>query len=125
MPVRPNSLSRPVAQGAHAATTLVCRDVCLDRGAEPVLAHVSFSIGPGTCLGVVGPNGVGKSTLLKVLAGIEVPDSGTVELAPPGASCMYVEQERVAETARTETVRQALVRRSGVEQAVEELTQAA
>jgi ATPase subunit of ABC transporter with duplicated ATPase domains len=125
MPVRPNSLSRSVAQGAHAAATLVCRDVCLDRGAQPVLAHVSFTVGPGTCLGVVGPNGVGKSTLLRVLAGIEVPDSGTVELAPRGASCVYVEQERVADTARTETVRQALVRRSGVEQAVEELNRAA
>jgi ATPase subunit of ABC transporter with duplicated ATPase domains len=90
-----------------------------------VLAHVSFSIAPGTCLGVVGPNGVGKSTLLKVLAGIEVPDSGAVEISPSGASCVYVEQERVAGPATGETVRQALVRRSGIEAAENDLRHAA
>jgi len=86
---------------------------------------VSFSIAPGTCLGVVGPNGVGKSTLLKVLAGIEVPDSGAVEISPSGASCVYVEQERVAGPATGETVRQALVRRSGIEAAENDLRHAA
>ena len=86
---------------------------------------MSFTIGPGTCLGVVGPNGVGKSTLLKVLAGIEVPDSGAVELSPPGASCVYVEQERGADPGRAETVRRALVRRSGIEAAEEELRRSA
>ena len=41
-----------------------------------MLDDVSLSVGPGTCLGVVGPNGVGKSTLLQILAGLMVPDSG-------------------------------------------------
>ncbi len=126
MPARSNSLSRTVAQGATSTmATLVCRNVSLDRGAEPVLNRVSLTIGTETCLGVVGPNGVGKSTLLKVLAGIEIPDSGTVELSPPGASCVYVDQERGADEGRNETVREALVRRSGIEAAEEELRQAA
>jgi ATPase subunit of ABC transporter with duplicated ATPase domains len=141
VPARSNLSSRAVAQGANSATAiLVCRDVSLDRGAQPVLVRVSFTIGPGTCLGVVGPNGVGKSTLLKVLAGIEAPDSGAVELSPPGASCVYVEQERAAgpetkgpetkepetkEPETKETVRQALVRRSGIEAAEKELRRAA
>ena len=131
-PVRPSSPARtssPVRAAAQARqtdrVTLVCRNVSLDRGAEPVLASVSFTIGPRACLGVVGPNGVGKTTLLKVLAGIEEPDSGFVELSPPTATCVYVEQERGTDPGRTETVRQNLVRRSGIEAASEELMRTA
>ena len=41
---------------------------------------VSFSIGPGETLGVVGPNGGGKSTLLKILARVLGADSGEVRI---------------------------------------------
>ena len=88
MPTRSNSRPRSAVQA-----TLVCKSVNLDRGAEPVLRDMSFTIGPETCLGVVGPNGVGKSTLLKVLAGLEAPDSGNVVITPRRASCVYIEQE--------------------------------
>jgi lipopolysaccharide transport system ATP-binding protein len=43
------------------------------------LKRVSFSIAPGETVGVVGRNGSGKSTILKVIAGIYRPTSGTVE----------------------------------------------
>lgn len=44
----------------------------------PVLRDVSFAAGPGiTC--VMGPSGQGKTTLLRILLGLERPDSGTVE----------------------------------------------
>jgi ATPase subunit of ABC transporter with duplicated ATPase domains len=104
-------------------SSLVCSKISLDRGAEPVLREISFTIGPGARLGVVGPNGVGKSTLLKVIAGVETPDSGKVLFTPPGAGCVYVEQER--EPRRGETVRAAVLRRSGIEAADRELEAAA
>lgn len=44
----------------------------------PAVQGVSFSVPPGTVLGVVGRNGAGKSTLLRCLAGILVPDRGRV-----------------------------------------------
>src|SRR3989338_6561022 len=44
------------------------------------LAGVSFDVEAGTCHAVCGENGAGKSTLGKVLAGIERPDEGAVEL---------------------------------------------
>jgi ATP-binding cassette subfamily F protein 3 len=47
---------------------------------EPVFKNVTFDVRPGEKIGLVGPNGAGKTTLLKILAGVEEPDFGTVEL---------------------------------------------
>ncbi|WKZ30425.1 MAG: ABC transporter ATP-binding protein [Candidatus Dojkabacteria bacterium] len=44
-----------------------------------VLQDVSFSIEKGKTVGIIGTNGSGKSTLLKLLAGIYLPDEGTIE----------------------------------------------
>ena len=45
---------------------------------QEVLKDISFTVKKGEFLGIVGRNGSGKSTLLKILAGIYVPDSGTI-----------------------------------------------
>ena len=63
-------------------STVLFSHVSFSYGATPVLGNVSFACGPGDCLAVVGPNGVGKSTLLALAAGLLEPDSGTVS-APP------------------------------------------
>ena len=57
--------------------------VHLDRvsrlhGSTPVLADITLTLSPGDRIGVVGPNGVGKSTLLRLVGGIEAPDRGRV-----------------------------------------------
>jgi ribose transport system ATP-binding protein len=44
------------------------------------LDDVSFDVAPGSCHAVCGENGAGKSTLGKILAGVETPDRGTIEL---------------------------------------------
>lgn len=50
-------------------------------GAElTVLEDISFSVPSGTSFAIVGPSGSGKTTLLGLCAGLDVPDSGTVEL---------------------------------------------
>ena len=46
-------------------------------GPEPVLDGVTFQVRPGDRIGLVGPNGCGKTTLLGILAGREEPDAGT------------------------------------------------
>ncbi|MEU0934326.1 ATP-binding cassette domain-containing protein, partial [Embleya sp. NPDC005971] len=55
--------------------------------AEPVVRDLSMTVPPGSHLAVVGPSGIGKSTLAALLAGLLPPDQGTVSLAGrPGAA---------------------------------------
>ncbi len=49
-----------------------------DPGREPVLEDVSLEIGPRDFLGVIGPNGGGKTTLLKIILGLLKPQQGSV-----------------------------------------------
>lgn len=57
-----------------SATDLACR-----RGDRLLFRSLSFELGEGEAVQVVGPNGVGKSSLLRILAGLLRPASGTVE----------------------------------------------
>ena len=50
---------------------------------RPVLVDVSMRVGRGEVVVLTGPNGAGKSTLLGIIAGVEQPDRGSVELAGP------------------------------------------
>src|SRR5580692_8799975 len=88
--------------------TVVVRGISHDRGGRTVLSDISFTVGPETCLGVVGPNGVGKSTLLQIVAGRLEPDAGSVRVDPPTATIGYLAQEHQATPG--ETVRQLLQR---------------
>ena len=88
---------------------LVARDVSKSYAAVQVLDRVSLVVSPGDRIGIVGPNGIGKSTLLRVLAGLEAPDRG--EVVRTGA-VGYLPQE--PEPRSGETVRGYLARRTGV-----------
>lgn len=103
-------------------TTVVATRLSFDRGAHTVLKDVSLTIAPNSCIGVVGPNGVGKSTLLRLLAGLEQPDAGAVRLDPLGATIGYLAQEH--ERRSGETVGATLTRRTGVAAAEAELSAA-
>src|SRR3954454_21449458 len=89
------------------------------HGTAVVLDDVSLSVGPESRIGVVGPNGIGKSTLLRILAGLEVPDSGRVERAPASLTVGYLPQEPDARPG--ETLAAYLARRTGVADAEAEL----
>lgn len=53
-----------------------------DLGGRSLFRDLSFVLSPGTRLGLLGRNGTGKTTLLRLLAGEQQPDSGRIERAP-------------------------------------------
>ena len=88
-------------------------------GANTVLDDVTLTVGPRSRLGLVGPNGVGKSTLLRLLAGLDEPDSGTVTRAPATLAAGFLPQE--PDVRPGETLLGYLARRTGVAEAEREL----
>jgi ABC transport system ATP-binding/permease protein len=71
---------------------LSARDLSKAYGPRTLFAAASLSIQPGERAGLLGPNGMGKSTLLRVLAGIEPPDQGVLERRR-GATVLFLPQE--------------------------------
>lgn len=63
-------------------------------GAGVVLDDVSFDVAPGEAVAVIGPSGVGKSTLFRVLAGLTSFDAGEVRVAGAEARAMRVRPEK-------------------------------
>src|SRR6187402_3090155 len=59
---------------------LSCTNLSRGYGATPLFEGVEFEIHAGERVGFVGPNGAGKTTLLRILAGLDEPDSGKVQL---------------------------------------------
>jgi ATPase subunit of ABC transporter with duplicated ATPase domains len=92
--------------------TLVAQDLTVVRGPLLVLSGVSLTVAPGSRVGVVGPNGVGKSTLLGCLSGALTSDGGTISLAPATANVGLLPQE--PERINGESVQVFLHRRTGV-----------
>lgn len=66
------------SQGAALTAREICKTFRLNTGPLPVLDRVSLSIPRGNWVSVVGKSGCGKTTFLKVLAGLIPPDSGEV-----------------------------------------------
>ena len=61
---------------------LTAEHLAKDYGGKKLLGDVTLYLNAGDKVGLIGVNGTGKSTLLKVLAGVEAPDSGRVARDP-------------------------------------------
>ena len=59
---------------------LTCRSLSKSFGARPLFRDISISFDDTERTGLIGPNGSGKSTLLKILAGVEQPDGGEIDM---------------------------------------------
>ncbi len=81
------------ATGRMTKRLIVCEQVTKGMGGRALFERLSFTLGPGSRLGVLGANGSGKSTLLRILAGELNADSGEVKRAE-GLRVAWFEQAR-------------------------------
>ena len=74
---------------------LEVKDLCKGYGNRMLIDHCSFTLPRGGVVGVIGPNGIGKTTLFKMIFGQEQPDSGELKLGET-VQLSYVDQHRDA-----------------------------
>ena len=74
---------------------LEVKDLCKGYGNRMLIDHCSFTLPRGGVVGVIGPNGIGKTTLFKMIVGQEQPDSGELKLGET-VQLSYVDQHRDA-----------------------------
>ncbi len=103
--------------------TLVAKGVAGGHDHRTLFSGLDLVVAPGDVVGVVGANGAGKSTLLRILAGIDAPLEGSVDLAPADAFVGWLPQEH--ERVPGETVAEYVGRRTGTTAATEEMDAAA
>jgi ATPase subunit of ABC transporter with duplicated ATPase domains len=101
------------------SATLVAKELTAGHGDRVLFSGLDLVVSPGDVVGLVGVNGAGKSTLLRLLAGLDRPEDGAVQISPPSATVGHLPQE--PERRPGETVRQFLARRTGVTAAQEAL----
>lgn len=79
---------------------LTLENVSFGYDDKRILEHIGFTVSEGERIGLIGPNGEGKTTLLKLMSGALAPDEGTV-LKKSGLKIGYLEQNGGLESART------------------------
>ena len=95
---------------------LTARKISLSFGPRTVISEVDFDVSPGDRVGLIAPNGVGKSTLLRLLAGELQPETGTVSST---GTVAHLTQETLH--VPDESLRDHLARRTGVAEAEDRL----
>lgn len=64
----------------HKENIIECTDICFSYGSTSILHNVDLSVHRGDYLGIMGPNGGGKTTLLKIMLGLLKPQCGSIKL---------------------------------------------
>jgi ATPase subunit of ABC transporter with duplicated ATPase domains len=105
------------------SATLIAKELSAGHGDQLLFSGLDLVVASRDVIGLVGPNGAGKSTLLRILAGLEPPEHGAIQLHPPAVTVGYLPQE--PERRLGETVRGFLARRTGVAVAQRGLDRAA
>ena len=80
-PAVPSASGAPVSPRPAGAPFLELRGLSKSFGAQQVLADLSLAVGAGEIVALLGRSGSGKTTALRILAGLETPDRGSVHVA--------------------------------------------
>lgn len=73
---------------------LIANNLRKNMGTRPLFHHLNFTLSPGTRMGLMGFNGTGKTTLLRLLADELIPDEGTIKRADD-LKIVYFDQHRI------------------------------
>jgi sulfate transport system ATP-binding protein len=74
---------------------VLVKDVCKKFGSFQAIDHVSLEIKTNSLVALLGPSGSGKSTLLRLIAGLELPDSGSIWLTDQEATYQRVQDRNI------------------------------
>jgi sulfate-transporting ATPase len=91
----PGSAKIVIAEGQRLGNQVIELEDVSKNFSKSLINHLSLKIQPGAIVGVIGANGRGKTTLIKMIAGLEQPDSGTVKIGET-VQIGYVDQSRDA-----------------------------
>ena len=87
--------SRNRAASANGAAMLNLNGITVRLGGRVILDGATAALPPGSRVGLIGRNGAGKSTMVRVIAGLLEPDDGSADM-PKGARIGYIAQEAPA-----------------------------
>ncbi|MFT7620364.1 MAG: sulfate-transporting ATPase [Planctomycetota bacterium] len=94
--VKDGSVDIPIPPGPRLGNRVIVFDqVCKAYGDNLLIKDLSFELPPGGIIGVIGPNGTGKTTMMKMITGEVTADSGTITIGTTVKTC-YVDQGRAA-----------------------------
>ena len=94
-PARERVAELAIAAARSGKTVLELDDVAIEAGGRRLVSNLTLSLVPGERIGIVGPNGCGKTTLLRVILGTEKPARGVVSLGQ-NTKIAYLDQMRDA-----------------------------
>ena len=83
LPQQPDPDAQKVRAVYGSMTGFTASDLCFSYDREPIMRHVSLTVPKDGLTVIVGPSGIGKSTLLKLLLGLYRPDSGSLVIDTP------------------------------------------
>src|SRR5256885_16791158 len=90
-----NVTPAPGRRGPESRMSITAKNVCKRFGKKVVLDNVTVEARAGTLVALLGPSGSGKTTLLRIIAGLEVPDAGSV---------LYLDDDVTRQTARDRNI---------------------
>lgn len=73
------------------------RNISKTFDGKQVLNNVSFSVKKGECVAIMGRSGIGKTTLLRIIAGLEAPDTGEVVFSENAKKTFVFQENRLLE----------------------------
>ena len=91
---------------------ILIQNLSKSYGEKRIFSHFSCTIPSGCCCAVMAPSGTGKTTLLRLLLGLEKPDEGKISGIPAAKSALFQEDRLIPHLSALQNIRMTAGRRS-------------